>query len=129
MNPRRSSKVAVVSCGTFVLAIWVVGSFIVLSSAGVERAGTVPTADRSAPILPAGAEVADAREATATSNAVVANAEVATAAEPVTQTAVDTMPAPDRPESTVEAAMPDSSQKKSLETPPVQVATAAAPVP
>ena len=128
MNPRRSSKVAVVSCGTFVLAIWVVGSLIVVSSAGVGRAGAVPTADRGAPTLPAGAEVADISEATATSNAVVANAEVATAAEPVTQTAVDTMAAPDKPESTVEAAMPDSSQKQSLETPPVQLATAGEPV-
>ena len=36
MNPRRSSKVAVASCGTFVLAIWVVGSLIVIGSAGVE---------------------------------------------------------------------------------------------
>ena len=128
MNPRRPSKVAVASCGTFVLAIWAAGSLIVLSSAGVERAGTVPTADRRTPTLTAGAEVADTREAPATSNAVVANAEVATAAEPVTQTAADTTAAPDKPESTVEAALPDSSQKQSLETPPVQVATAAEPV-
>jgi hypothetical protein len=127
MNPRRSSKVAVALCGTFVLAIWVVGSFIVLSSAGVERARTVPTVDRSAPTLTAGAEVAGAREATATSNAVVANGEVATAAEPVTQTAADATAAPDGPKPIVEATLPDSSQKQSLETPPVQAATAAEP--
>ena len=38
--------------------------------------GTVPTADRRAPTLTACAEVTDAREATAPSNTVVANAEV-----------------------------------------------------
>ena len=128
MNPGRSSKVAVASCGTFVLAIWVVGSLIVLSSAGVERAGTVPTADRCAPTPTAGAEAAGAREATATSSAVVANAEVATAAEPVTQTAADTTAAPNGPKPIAVAALPDSSQKQSLETPAAQVATAAEPV-
>jgi hypothetical protein len=128
MNPGRSSKVAVASCGTFVLAIWVVGSLIVLSSAGVERAGTVPTADRCAPTPTAGAEAAGAREATATSSAVVANAEVATAAEPVTQTAADTTAAPNGPKPIAVAALPDSSQKQSLETPAAQGATAAEPV-
>ncbi len=127
-SARRFPTVGVALCGTVVLASWVVGSLAVLSSASFENAGAVPAADRRAPTLTAGAEVADAREATATSNAVVANAEAATAAEPVTQTAADTTAAPDKPEPTVEAALPDSSQRQSLETPPVQAVTVAEPV-
>jgi hypothetical protein len=127
-NARRFPTAGVALCGTVVLASWVVGSLAVLGSASFENAGAVPAADRRAPTLTAGAEVADAREATATSNAVVANAEAATAAEPVTQTAADTTAAPDKPEPTVEAALPDSSQRQSLETPPVQAVTVAEPV-
>ena len=81
------------------------------------------------PTLTACAEVTDTREAPPTSNAVVAKAGITTAAEPVTPTAADTTAVPDRPELTVEAALPDSSQKPSQEAPPVQVATAAEPVP
>jgi hypothetical protein len=128
MNPRRSSKVAVALCGTFVLAVWGAGSFIVVSSANIDRAGTMPGAERPAPTLTACAEVTDAREATAPSSAAAANAEVATATEPVTQKAAEITASPDRPESTVEAALPESSQKPSQETPPVQVATAAEPM-
>src|SRR6266436_614270 len=73
-SARRFPTVGVALCGTVVLASWVVGSLAVLSSASFENAGAVPAADRRAPTLTAGAEVADAREATATSNAVVANA-------------------------------------------------------
>jgi hypothetical protein len=127
-NARRFPTVGVALCGTVVLASWVVGSLAVLGSASFENAVAVPAADRRAPTLTAGAQVADAREATATSNAVVANAEAATAAEPVTQTAADTTAAPDKPEPTVEAALPDSSQRQSLETPPVQAVTVAEPV-
>jgi hypothetical protein len=128
MSPRRFPTVGAALCGTVVLASWIVGSLVVLSSASFENAGAVPIQDRRASTLTAGAEVADAREATATNNAVIANAEAATAAEPVTQTAADTTAVPDKPEPTVEAALPDSSQRQSLETPPVQVATAAEPV-
>ena len=55
--------------------------------------------------------------------------QVATAAEPVTQTAATA--APDEPKPIVEVALPDSSQRQSQETPPTQVATAntADPVP
>ena len=88
----------------------------------------MPTADRRAPTLTAGAEVADTREVTATSNDVVANAEVATATEPMMQTAANTTAAPDKPKPIVEAALPDSSQKRSLEPPPVQVAPATEPM-
>jgi hypothetical protein len=128
MSPRRFPTVGAALCGTVVLASWIVGSLVVLSSASFENAGAVPIQDRRASTLTAGAEVADAREATATNNAVIANAEAATAAEPVTQTAADTTAVPDKPEPTVEAALPDSSQRQSLETPPVQEATAAEPV-
>ena len=64
-------------------------------------------------------------------NAAIANADVATAAESVTGTATDTTAASDKPESIVEAALPDPSQMLPPETPPVQVATASTsdPVP
>ena len=128
MNARRFPTVGAALCGTVVLTTWVVGLLVVLGSASFENAGAVPAADRIAPTLTTGAEVADARVATATSNAVVANAEAATAAEPVTQTAAGKTAAPDKSASTVEAALVDSSQKQSLETLPMQVATAAEPV-
>jgi hypothetical protein len=129
MNARRFPTVGAALCGTVVLAIWVLASFAILSSAGIERTGAVPIEDRRAPSLAADAEPADAPHATATSNAVVANADVATAAEPVTQTATDTTAASGEPESIVEAALPASSQMLPPETPPVQVATASTPDP
>src|ERR1700726_1264226 len=129
MNARRFPTVGAALCGTVVLAIWVLTSFAVLGSAGIERAGAVPIEDRRAPSLAADAEPADAPQATAISTAVVANAYVATAAEPVTQTATDTTAASDEPESIVEAALPASSQMLPPETPPVQVATASTPDP
>jgi hypothetical protein len=131
MNARRFPTVGAALCGTVVLAIWLLASFAVLRSAGIERAGAVPIEDRRAPSLAADAELADAPQATAISNAVVANADVATAAEPATQTATDTTAASDEPESIVEAALPASSQMLPPETPPVQVATASTsdPVP
>jgi hypothetical protein len=129
MNARPFPTVGAALCGTVVLAIWVLASFAVLGSAGIERAGAVPIEDRRAPSLAADAELADAPQATAISNAVVANADVATAAEPVTQTATDTTAASDEPESIVKAALPASSQMLPPETPPVQVATASTPDP
>jgi hypothetical protein len=129
MNPRRFPTVGAALCGTVVLAIWLLASFAVLGSAGIERTGAVPVEDRRAPSLAADAELADAPQATAISNAAVANADVATAAEPVTQTATEMTPASDEPKSIVEAALPDSSQMLPPETPPVQVATASTPDP
>jgi hypothetical protein len=105
-------------------AIWLLTSFAILGPANTERTGAVPIGDRSAPTLAADAELADAPEAKATSNAVAANADEATAAEPETQTATDTTAASGEPESMVEAVLPASSQMLPPETPPVQVATA-----
>jgi hypothetical protein len=47
----------------------------------------------------------------------------------MTETATDTTAASDKPESIVEAALPDSSQMLPPETPPMQVATASTPDP
>jgi hypothetical protein len=131
MNPRRFATVAAASCGTVVLAGWVVAWLAGFGWAGIENAGAVPIEDRRAPSLTADAEFADTPQATAMGNAAVANADVATATESVTGTATDTTAASDKPVSIVEAALPDSSQMLPPETPPVQVATAstADPVP
>jgi len=127
MNPRRFATVAAALCGTLVLAGWVVAWPVGFGSAGIENAGAVPIEDRRAPSLAADAELANPLQATAMGNAAVANANVVTAAEPVTAT--DTAAASDEPESIVDAALPDSSQMLPSETPPVQVATASTPDP
>src|SRR6202048_1313337 len=129
MNARRFPTVGAALCGTVVLAIWLLASFAILASVGIERPGAVPIEARPAPSLAADAELADAPQATAISDAVVANADAATAADPVTQTATDTPAASDEPESIVEAALPASPQMLPPETPPVQVATASTPEP
>ena len=92
-------------CGTVVLAGWVVAWLAGFGSAGIENtAGAVPIEDRRAPALIADAELANAPQATTMGNAAVANADVATAAEPVTEMAADeTVVASDEPESIVEA--------------------------
>ena len=113
MNPRRSAKVTTALCGTVVLAGWVVAWLAGFGSAGIENAGAVPIEDRRAPSLTADAGLADAPQATALGNVAVANADVATAAEPVTGT----------------AAWPDPSQVPPPEISPVQVATASTPDP
>ena len=134
MNPRRIATVAAASCGTVVLATWVVAWLAGSGSAGIGNAGTVPIDDRRAASLAANAGFADAPHATAmdnaaVANAVVASADVATAVEAVTGTATDTTAASDEPKSIVEAALPDTSQTLPPETPPVQVATANTPDP
>ena len=134
MNPRRFATVAAASCGTVVLAAWVVAWLAGSGSAGIGNAGTVPIEDRRAASLAANAGFADAPHATAmgnaaVANAVVASADVATAVEAVTGTATDTTAASDEPKSIVEAALPDTSQTLPPETPPVQVATANTPDP
>jgi hypothetical protein len=118
MNPRRFATVAAVLCGTVVPAGWVVAWLAGFGSAGIENIGAMPIEDRRAPYLAADAELADAPQATAMKNVVVANADVATAAESVTRTASD------EPESIVDAALPDTSQMLPSRSPPVQVATA-----
>ena len=134
MNPRRIATVAAASCGTVVLATWVIAWLAGSGSAGIGNAGTVPIDDRRAASLAANAGFADAPHATAmdnaaVANAVVASADVATAVEAVTGTATDTTAASDEPKSIVEAALPDTSQTLPPETPPVQVATANTPDP
>jgi hypothetical protein len=129
MNPRRIATVAAALCGTVVLAGWVVAGLAGFGSAGIENTGAVPIEDRRAPSLTADAELADAPQATAMGNAVVADAGVATAAEAVTGTATGTTAASDEPESIVEAALPDASQMPPPETPTVQVAIASTPDP
>ena len=132
MNARRFATVAAASCGTVVLAGWVVASLAGFGSAGIEITAAVPIEGRRAPSLDA--ELAVAPQATAMGNAAVANAavasaEVATAAEPVTGTETDTTAASDKPESIIVAALPDSSQMLPPETPPVQVTTTSTPDP
>ena len=134
MNPRRIATVAAASCGTVVLATWVIAWLAGSGSAGIGNAGTVPIDDRRAASLAANAGFADAPHATAmdnaaVANAVVASADVATAVEAVTGTATATTAASDEPKSIVEAALPDTSQTLPPETPPVQVATANTPDP
>jgi hypothetical protein len=134
MNPRRFATVAAASCGTVVLAGWVVAWLAGFGSAAIENTGAVPIEDRRAPSLTAesltaDAELADAPQAAAMGKVAVANADVATAAESVTATATDTTAASDEPESIVEAALPDSSQMLPPESPPVQVAIASTPDP
>src|SRR5437763_4833771 len=134
MNARRFATVAAASCGTVVLAGWVVASLAGFGSAGIEITAAVPIDDRRAPSLTADVELAVAPQATAMGNAAVANAavasaEVATAAEPVTGTETDTTAASDKPESIIVAALPDSSQMLPPETPPVQVTTTSTPDP
>ena len=129
MNPGRLSTVAVALCGTGVLAGWVVASFSGVGSAGIERASAVPIEHRRAPSLTADAERADATQAVATSDSLVANVDVARAVELVTQPATETTAVSDNPESIVQAALPDSSQMMPPEASAVQVATANTPDP
>src|SRR6266403_883461 len=156
MNARRFATVAAASCGTVVLAGWVVASLAGFGSAGLEITAAAPIDDRRAPSLAADTELAVAPQATAMgnaavavantavanpaiantaiANAAVASAEVATATEPVMGTATDTTAASetaasDKPESIVVAALPDSSQMLPPETPAVPVTTASTPDP
>jgi hypothetical protein len=122
MNPRRFATVAPALCGTVVLAGWIVAWLAGFGSAGIENTGAVPIEDRRAASLTANAEIADKPQAIAMGNAVIANADVATAVESVTGTATGKPVASDEPGSIVEAALPDPSLPADL--PPVQVATA-----
>jgi hypothetical protein len=119
MNPRRFATMAAASCGTVVLAGWVVASLAGFGSGGTEIAAAVPIEDHRAAPLTADAELAVAPQPTAMGNAAIASAEVSTAVESVMGTETDTMAAPDKPESIVMAALPDSSQMLPPETPPV----------
>jgi hypothetical protein len=128
MNPRRFATVTAASCGTVILAGWVM-AWLASAPARIENTGAVPIEGRRAPAPIAGAELADAAQAAAMGNVAIANADVATAAEPVTGMAADTTVAPDQPGSILVAALPDSLQMLPSETPPVQAATASTPDP
>ena len=125
MNPRRRAQVALALCGTVGLAGWVIASLAGFGSTRIEHASAAvpvaaaPIEDRRASLI-ANASLADEPQAIAMGNAVVASAEVATAAEPAARTATDTTAASDKPESIVVAALPDPSQTLSADLPPVQ---------
>src|SRR6266403_1083433 len=94
MNARRFATVAAASCGTVVLAGWVVASLAGFGSAGIEITAAAPIDDRRVPSLAADTELAVAPQATAMGNAAVAvantavaNPAIATATEPVMGTA------------------------------------------
>jgi hypothetical protein len=97
MNPRQSATVAPALCGTVVLAGWIVAWLAGFGSAGIENTGAVPIEDRAAS-LTANAELAGPPQATAMGNAAVANTDVATAAESVTEMATGKMVASYEPE-------------------------------
>ncbi len=147
MNPRRLATVATALCGTVVLAGWVVARTAGLGSAAIESAGAVPIKDRGAPSLIVDAELADAPQPTAIGNAAVGNATVGNAKSPTPlsptslspmltwrrppwrRSPPDTTAVPDRRQPIVEAVLPDPSQTRPAETPPVQVAMASTPDP
>src|SRR5258708_15880658 len=123
MNPRRFATVAPALCGTVVLAGWIVAWLAGFGSAGIKNTGAVPIEDRAAS-LAANAKLADEPQAIPMGNAVIANADVATAVESVTGMATPKPAASDEPDSIVEAALPDPSQMPPADLPPVQVAAA-----
>ncbi len=129
MNPRRFAIVAAASCGTVVLAGWMVAWLAGFGSAEIGNTGVVPIEDRRASPLIADTGLADASQVSATGNATVANAHVATVAESMTRTSTDTTPILDESKAMVEAAPPDSSQILPAGSSPVQVATASMPGP
>ena len=129
MNARRFATVAAASCGTVVLAGWLVASLAGFGSAGIEATAAVPIEDGPAPHLTADTDLAVAPQAAAMGNAAIANAEVSTAVESVMGTATDTMAASDEPQSIVVAALPDSSQMLPPETPPMATASTPDSVP
>jgi hypothetical protein len=117
------------SCGTVVLAGWVVAWLAGFGSAGIENTGAAQIEDRRAPSLTADIELADAPQATAIGSAGGPSIDVAKAADSVRETVTDTTVASHEPESIVEAASPGSSPLLTPEAPPVQVATASTPDP
>jgi hypothetical protein len=121
MNPRRTATVAMILCGAGAIA-WFAG----FASAGIENTAA-PTIDRLAPLLAADFELADAPQPAAMDNVGISDADVASAAELVRNTATDTTAASDEPKPIVEAALTESSEMLPPETPSVQVENAAAP--
>jgi hypothetical protein len=92
----------------------------------------VPIDDRAAPSVATDAALADAPRDAAKDNAAAARDDVTTAAESVTETAIDTPAVPEEPTPIVVTALPDLPQVPQVapqEPPPVQVATANTPDP
>ena len=118
MNPRRFAAVA--AALTVVLAGWVVAWLAGFGSAGIENTGAAPIVESRPPSLAADAELADAPRATAMGYAAAESTDMATPAGPVAETRA----ASDKPKSSAEAALADSSQTLQPKTQPVQVATA-----
>jgi hypothetical protein len=121
MNQRRFATVAAASCGTVVLAGWIVASLAGFGSAAIENTSAAPIVEPG-PLSLAAAAPADARQATALGHAAVDNANLAKETESVRAT--DARAASAAPESIVEAASTTSPQMAQPETPRVQVATA-----
>jgi hypothetical protein len=106
MNPWRFATVAVLLCGTVVLA-------------PVENTGAVRLESSRSPTPNADTVLATLLQVTAMSNVVVANEDVATSAEWITRT-TETPAISDKQEAIVLAALPDSSEMLPAGSAPVQ---------
>src|SRR5882757_9115876 len=93
MSSRQSAKETAL-CGTVVLAVWFSAWLAGFGSAVVQTTAAIPVEHRSAALLTADAERADAPQPAAMGNATVANIDV-TPAEPETAMATDTTAAKD----------------------------------
>jgi hypothetical protein len=130
MSSMQSAKETAL-CGTVVLAVWFSAWFAGFGSAVVQTTAAIPVEHRSAPLLTADAERADAPQPAAMGNATVANIDatvanidVAPAPEPEAAVATDTTAAQDEPKLFVEAAPFDSSPSPAPEQALVQMASA-----
>jgi hypothetical protein len=114
MNPLRSATLAAILCATGAAAWFAENT-------------AAPSLDRLAPLLTADFKRADAPQLPAMGNAGLGNIDIASAAEPVRETATDTTATSDEPKSIVVAALTDSSEMLPPETPPAQAATTSTP--
>jgi D-alanyl-D-alanine carboxypeptidase len=114
MNPRRSATLAAILCGTGAAAWFAENT-------------PAPTLDRLAPFLTADFKRADAPQLPAMDNAGLGNIVIASAAEPVRETASDTTATSDEPKSIVVAALTDTAEMLPQETPPAQATTTSRP--
>jgi hypothetical protein len=144
MSSRQSAKETAL-CGAVVLAVWYSAWLAGFGSAVVQTTAAIPVEHRSAALLPANAERADAPQPAAMGNATVANIDATDAnidvkpAEPETAMAAAATAAPDKPNTAAVdepntaasdepliavAALPDSPPIAAPELPLVQVASA-----
>ena len=89
-EPEASAKETAL-CGAVVLAVWYSAWLAGFGSAVVQTTAAIPVEHRSAALLTADAERADAPQPAAMGNATVANIDVTPAAEPEIAMATDTM--------------------------------------